>query len=96
MESNWTHVPFGYKNEQKLKEQINTKTKTINWENAFETEKHNTQHVIIENSQLKNTIKRQKFLLEDFMHLVDMFATGNVDLKFYKRVREDYLKSLNK
>lgn len=55
------------------------------------TDKHTNDHLRIENTSLNNKITKQKYLLEDLMDLVDMFATGNVDLKFYKKVRKDYL-----
>ena len=48
----------------------------------------------LEKVVLVSRLNKQKYLLEDFMELVDMFATGNVDLRFYKRVRKDYLASL--
>lgn len=58
------------------------------------TDKHTVDHLKIENTILNNRITKQKYLLEDLMDLVDMFATGNVDMRFYKRVRKDYLDSL--
>jgi hypothetical protein len=58
------------------------------------TDKHTVDHLKIENTILNSKITKQKYLLEDLMDLVDMFATGNVDLKFYKRVRKNYLDSL--
>ncbi len=100
MESNWTHVPFGYKNEQNLiKKLSDASKKTLNWENAFsESKLDNTKHIIdhlkMENTVLNSKITKQKHLLEDFKDLVDMFATGNVDLRFYKRVIKDYLDSI--
>jgi len=57
-------------------------------------DKHNVDHSRMECVVLNSTITKQKYLLEDFMDLVDMFATGNVDLRFYKRVIKDYLASL--
>jgi hypothetical protein len=58
------------------------------------TDKHTVDHLKMENTILNNRITKQKYLLEDLMDLVDMFATGNVDMRFYKRVRKDYLDSL--
>ena len=58
------------------------------------TDKHTVDHLKMENIVLNSRITKQKNLLEDLMDLVDMFATGNVDLRFYKRVRKDYLNSL--
>lgn len=58
------------------------------------TDKHTVDHLKMENTILNNRIIKQKYLLEDLMDLVDMFATGNVDMRFYKRVRKDYLDSL--
>lgn len=60
------------------------------------TSKHTVDHLKIENTVLNNEIIKQKYLLEDFKDLVDMFATGNVDLRFYKRVIKDYLEYSNK
>ena len=57
-------------------------------------DKHTVDHLKMENIVLNSRITKQKNLLEDLMDLVDMFATGNVDLRFYKRVRKDYLNSL--
>lgn len=54
-------------------------------------DKHSVDHSRMECVVLNSTITKQKYLLEDFMDLVDMFATGNVDLGFYKRVIKDYL-----
>jgi hypothetical protein len=42
---------------------------------------------------LKTELKKQKELSEDLMELVDMFATNNVDLDFYKRIRKEYFDS---
>ena len=42
---------------------------------------------------LKTELKKQKELSEDLMELVDMFATNNVDLSFYKRIRKEYFDS---
>ena len=42
---------------------------------------------------LKSELKKQKDLSEDLMELVDMFATNNVDLDFYKRIRKEYFDS---
>jgi hypothetical protein len=42
---------------------------------------------------LKTELKKQKELSEDLMELVDMFATNNVDLAFYKRIRKEYFNS---
>lgn len=100
MESNWTHVPHGYKDEKKLSQTLASAGKKIlNWENAFiesitKEEQHELDHLKMDNFSLRNEIQKQKYLLEDFMSLVDMFATGNVDLRFYKKVREDYLKTI--
>jgi hypothetical protein len=58
------------------------------------TDKHTVDHLKMENIVLNSKITKQKYLLEDFKDLVDMFATGNVDLRFYKRVIKDYLDSL--
>jgi hypothetical protein len=58
------------------------------------TDKHMVDHLKMENIVLNSRITKQETLLEDLMDLVDMFATGNVDLRFYKRVRKDYLASL--
>jgi hypothetical protein len=57
-------------------------------------DKHTVDHLKMENIVLNNKITKQKYLLEDFKDLVDMFATGNVDLRFYKRVIKNYLDSL--
>jgi hypothetical protein len=109
VESNWTHVPQGYKHElEMIKKLIDTTTKheadvkekeatqgeyLINW---GATEKHAADHARIENSALKANLTKQKHLIEDLKDLVDMFATGNVDLRFYKRVIKDYLNSIEK
>jgi len=58
--------------------------------------KHTVDHLKMENIVLNNEITKQKYLLEDFKDLVDMFATGNVDLRFYKRVIKDYLEYSHK
>jgi uncharacterized protein YaaR (DUF327 family) len=50
----------------------------------------------MENTALKSKLTKQKYLIEDLKDLVDMFATGNVDLRFYKRVIKDYLNSIEK
>jgi hypothetical protein len=42
---------------------------------------------------LKTELKKQRELSEDLMELVDMFATNNVDLDFYKRIRKQYFDS---
>ena len=42
---------------------------------------------------LKTELKKQRDLSEDLMELVDMFATNNVDLAFYKRIRKEYFDS---
>lgn len=42
---------------------------------------------------LKTELKKQRELSEDLMELVDMFATNNVDLDFYKRIRKEYFDS---
>jgi hypothetical protein len=59
------------------------------------TEKHTVDHLKMENVVLNSKLTKQKHLLEDFKDLVDMFATGNVDLRFYKRVMKDYLNSMD-
>jgi len=59
------------------------------------TDKHTVDHLKMENTVLNSKLTKQKHLLEDFKDLVDMFATGNVDLRFYKRVMKDYLNSLD-
>ena len=59
------------------------------------TDKHTVDHLKMENTVLNSKITKQKHLLEDFKDLVDMFATGNVDLRFYKRVMKDYLNSMD-
>ena len=33
-------------------------------------------------------------LMDDMMELIDQFATGNVDLKFYQRTRRAYLRTV--
>jgi uncharacterized protein YaaR (DUF327 family) len=48
----------------------------------------------MENTVLNSKLTKQKHLLEDFKDLVDMFATGNVDLAFYKKVIKEYLNSI--
>lgn len=55
------------------------------------TDKHTVDHLKMENIVLNSKLTKQKHLLEDFKDLVDMFATGNVDLRFYKRVMKDYV-----
>jgi hypothetical protein len=42
---------------------------------------------------LNSELKKQRELSEDLMELVDMFATNNVDLSFYKRIRKEYFDS---
>lgn len=59
------------------------------------TDKHTVDHLKMENVVLNSKLTKQKHLLEDFKDLVDMFATGNVDLRFYKRVIKDYLNSMD-
>ena len=59
------------------------------------TDKHTVDHLKMENVVLNSKLTKQKHLLEDFKDLVDMFATGNVDLRFYKRVIKDYLNSID-
>jgi hypothetical protein len=54
-------------------------------------DKHTVDHLKMENTVLNSKLTKQKHLLEDFKDLVDMFATGNVDLRFYKRVMKDYV-----
>ena len=103
VESNWTHVPQGYKNESELikqlmnrvaKQEADKKEQVDKEKEVIQTEKHAADHVRIENSSLKASLAMQKYLIEDLKDLVDMFATGNVDLRFYKRVIKDYLNSL--
>lgn len=100
VESNWTHVPHGYKDESEMikklmdritKQQLDAKEKEIT-----QAEKHAADHVRIDNSALSDKITKQKHLIQDLKDLVDMFATGNVDLAFYKRVMKDYLNSIEK
>jgi hypothetical protein len=59
------------------------------------TDKHTVDHLKMENIVLNSKLTKQKHLLEDFKDLVDMFATGNVDLRFYKRVMKDYVNSMD-
>jgi hypothetical protein len=59
------------------------------------TDKHTVDHLKMENTVLNSKLAKQKHLLEDFKDLVDMFATGNVDLRFYKRVMKDYVNSMD-
>jgi hypothetical protein len=59
------------------------------------TDKHTVDHLKMENTVLNSKLTKQKHLLEDFKDLVDMFATGNVDLRFYKRVMKDYVNSMD-
>lgn len=96
VESNWTHVPHGYKDEpemiKKLMDRITKHEADV--KEATQAQKHAGDHARIENLALQNNIKKQRYLLEDFKDLVDMFATGNVDLAFYKRVMKDYLNSI--
>ena len=103
VESNWTHVPQGYKNEPELikqlmnrvaKQEADKKEQVDKEKEVTQTEKHAADHVRIENSALKASLAMQKYLIEDLKDLVDMFATGNVDLRFYKRVMKDYLNSI--
>ena len=93
VESNWTHVPHGYKDESEMiKKLMDRITKhEVDVKEATQAQKHAGDHARIENLALQNNIKKQRYLLEDFKDLVDMFATGNVDLAFYKRVMKDYL-----
>ena len=58
-------------------------------------DKHTVDYLKMENTVLNSKLTKQKHLVEDFKDLVDMFATGNVDLRFYKRVMKDYLNSLD-
>lgn len=37
---------------------------------------------------------KDSYLMEDMMQLIDQFATGNVDLKFYQRTRDAYQRSI--
>jgi hypothetical protein len=96
VESNWTHVPHGYKDEpemiKKLMDRIAKHEADV--KEATQAQKHAGDHARIENLALQNNIKKQRYLLEDFKDLVDMFATGNVDLAFYKKVMKDYLNSI--
>ena len=103
VESNWTHVPEGYKDEPEMikklmkrvaKQEADIKEKVDKQKEATQAEKHAVDHVRIENSALKAKLAKQKHLLEDLKDLVDMFATGNVDLRFYKRVIKDYIDSI--
>jgi predicted nuclease with TOPRIM domain len=103
MESNWTHVPHGYKNEaEAVKAMYNRIMKqealmhgTVNEQKKFEeVDKHSVDHLKMENTVLKSKLTKQKHLIEDLKDLVDMFATRNVDLRFYKRVIKDYLGSI--
>jgi len=59
------------------------------------TDKHTVDHLKMENTVLNSKLTKQKHLLEDFKDLVDMFATGNVDLRFYKRIMKDYVNSMD-
>ena len=59
------------------------------------TDKHTVDHLKMENVVLNSKLTKQKHLVEDFKDLVDMFATGNVDLRFYKRVMKDYVNSMD-
>ena len=59
------------------------------------TDKHTVDHLKMENTVLNSKLSKQRHLLEDFKDLVDMFATGNVDLRFYKRVMKDYVNSMD-
>ena len=103
VESNWTHVPHGYKDEPEMikklmdritKHEADVKEKVNKEKEATQSEKHAADHLRIENLALRNNIKKQQYLLEDFKDLVDMFATGNVDLAFYKKVIKEYLNSI--
>lgn len=52
-----------------------------------------------EGSKMKKSIEeylkeKQNDLIDDLMELVDQFSTGNVNLKFYQRVRKEYQESL--
>jgi hypothetical protein len=59
-------------------------------------DKHDSDHVRMQNVVLNSKLTKQKNLVEDLKDLVDMFATGNVDIRFYKRVIKDYLNSIEK
>jgi len=59
------------------------------------TDKHTVDHLKMENTVLNSKLTKQRHLLEDFKDLVDMFATGNVDLRFYKRIMKDYVNSMD-
>jgi hypothetical protein len=37
--------------------------------------------------------QKKEDLIDDLMELVDQFSTDNVDLKFYQRVRQAYIRS---
>lgn len=88
MDSNWTHVPFGYKNENK-----NSMSRvTANSKDSLDREAYLIDHVLVENSELRDNIKEQEHLIFNLIELIDMFATGNVDLSFYKKVQKDYSK----
>jgi len=103
MESNWTHVPHGYKNEAEavkamydrtMKQEALMHSMVNEQKKSEQVNKHNLDHLMMENTVLNSKITKQKHLLEDFKDLVDMFSTGNVDLRFYKRVIKDYLDSI--
>lgn len=52
-----------------------------------------------EKQKMKKSIEeylkeKQNDLIDDLMELVDQFSTGNVNLKFYQRVRKEYQESL--
>jgi Mg2+ and Co2+ transporter CorA len=71
VESNWTHVPHGYKNEPELIKKL-------------------MDRIVKQEADVKEKVDKEKYLIEDLKDLVDMFATGNVDLRFYKKVIKDY------
>ena len=105
MDSNWTHVPHGYKNESEMVKSLYAKIMkqevlmhgTINKQKeSDQVDKHDIDHVRMQNVVLNSKLTKQKNLVEDLKDLVDMFATGNVDLRFYKRVIKDYLNSMEK
>ena len=37
---------------------------------------------------------KDSYLMDEMMQLIDQFATGNVDLKFYQRIRDAYQRSI--
>lgn len=112
MESNWTDgvhatwkTPLGHNNEpemiKKLYKRITKQEMLMHGmvtekKESDQVDKHVADHLKMENTILNSKFIKQKHLIEDLKDLVDMFATGNVDLKFYKRVIKDYLNSIEK